>query len=400
MENLTRFLNLVRAMDAGAKAQAGHQLVVFKLVNGGRKFVRIVEDGEVMPWQWLSGLTAANVSYAVSTNRSLRHTFTKDIDHASPGHSFTMECSFLFAVDNARILVERLDDDPVRRVENELKLRLVQSARIIPWPELSEDVRRTAGKNVTHWVLDGQVDTIAAGGETRLLQYMHAFSKSYGIALGEITIVWRLAAREVEPAVAEVEVDRNLSLLQTQQRMKQAEVDAEGGLNKQRRMYDADEREYERQQRARDSFYTHLDEALGGVARNVDSMDKLAKAVQGGRQLFDPRPRPALSSGDGEVIAALPETTGGSALATTLSEIVRLTEDLDIAPATKRELVGSLLHIIAETYAAGEDSVERLNKYRDRLSAVLRPLTGVLSSEQFSTLRRVSDPAILKDRLK
>lgn len=405
MENLTRFLNVVAAQDMGVKPQGGRDLVVFKSVDGGQQFVRIVRAGEAMPKSWFPTFSGPHVSYAVSTNPNLRHKFTASIDHMSPGHAFSMECTFLFGVQNPRIVVERLEDDPVRRVEDELTLRLTLPARTIPWNELERDVLSTAGASLSRTLLSGPVEGAAVGSETgdTLLRYLRSFSEAYGLRLGEVSIVWRLSAREVEPATSDIDVDREISLIASRKRKKLAEFIADKELELERLRHETVTRGIRLTQQYKDSLYTHADEALGVVARGIDTIEKLGRAIETGQRMMGrPDPGPGqITNGalvDG-VLTALPAAASTSGLGTTLAETVLLVDGFDLGPGKKREIVSALLHVIAESYRDNLEDDSLLKEYLDRVAALLRPLTNTLTSEQFSALRRVSDPVLLRERL-
>ena len=126
MGNLTQEERLVSEERSGFSPKPGHDIVVFELVDRGLRNPEVVPEAKTFEPRRKGLFSKAQeyVSYAVSNNKHFRYSFTNRFNHKSVAHSFDLTFNLRFAVNEADLLVAKLQSDPLRQVRDEAQ-RLV-----------------------------------------------------------------------------------------------------------------------------------------------------------------------------------------------------------------------------------------------------------------------------------
>src|SRR5215210_5965280 len=134
MPNLTLEQRLVKsALDANPVPD--HDLVVFrKLGGGGLRFHSLLGPDDKLSLVDKLSLGSSVTVYAVTRDQNLRHKAAvpglKSADHVGP---FTLDLTLALRITDPRILVEKLESDPLGRLEKEVREVLGRIASRMAW---------------------------------------------------------------------------------------------------------------------------------------------------------------------------------------------------------------------------------------------------------------------------
>ena len=122
-----------------------HALVIYKKVGQGQVHVTTLPPGESFKPNFLErcftvvGYTHF-VAYAVNYDDQLSFTFTHDIKHSDHLHSFSLNFHLKYRVKNPMRLVDRLDSDPLSRLQEEAVKIVGSAVTSLPWFKVKEAI--------------------------------------------------------------------------------------------------------------------------------------------------------------------------------------------------------------------------------------------------------------------
>jgi hypothetical protein len=386
-------LKVVSASTSGFVPTPGSDLVVLKHAQSGLVFDRVIPDGQpVEQGKWLSRIfknDAEYVCYVVNRDPHLQHNFSTQIEHTSHGHSFGLDYVLMFSISNPRTIVERLNDDPVRKLELTVKGTVDAEARKIGWEKLSSNVLGSAGEDLTKDILD------------RRLSGLQEFAGKYGIALQSVELMWHLGAEEVADIQAEVKGKKTKKLAEIRTDTAKTELVSQHELDVLKAQQDAEINAIKRREQLYDIALEKTGVALHNVADKINTAEGLRHVYEVVRETALDHGQqaglPAHKSGSA-LTAGEPERTG-FAIGSIIDEALRQTQSLSCTASDKRQLLSCVLHLIAECYVDSSSDQKRLDEYIEVIRKIVSRTSRPLSPEQYSYFRRTLDVDALKNQL-
>jgi hypothetical protein len=366
MDNLTRGLRIVyEAPDF--RPVPGHDLVIFKRVGAGLNFLRLMPAGQEFRPKLMQSRTSL-VAFAVSRDPNWDHKFFKRLLHVDQIYQFTLHCAVAFHVADPQRLVELLDRDPLRRLEDEAIELFGGSVAHLDWDIVSGDEEQMSQEALRSEIRDRN------GVLRSNREHYERFAAEYGIAVDRVVLTRSLPTEELKVPAARKSADEARQIgwithpvqLDTKMREKQL-------------------RSFDREQRIIDSGFEATIEALRRAAGNIGSFDEISGAVD---HLVEIRSKVQLALGGGDSATAmlgagsspsLPATAAhAGGLPDLLHGLARLFAALPPEPSI-RDLGCAALRLLAELLADGNGDPVQVDVYRDALH---QGFTRVLEAHQ------------------
>jgi hypothetical protein len=327
------------------------------------------------------------VCYVVNRDPHLQHSFSTQIEHTSHGHSFGLDYTLSFAVINPRKTVERINDDPVRKLEHTIKGTIDAEARKIEWKRLSQNVLDSAGEGLTKEILDHQL----AG--------LKEFAEKYGIEVQSVGLIWHLGADEVAHIQAEVKGEKNKRLATINADTAKKELTSQHEIDVLKAQQEAEISAIRRKEQLYDIALQKTEVALGNVAEKVNTPEGLRHVYEVVRDTALDRGRqsglPAYKVGElgaGDAEATSPE------IGRVIFEALSQCQSLTLSSSDKRQLLSSVLHFIAECYLLSSGDQKKAEDYKKKADEIVSRASRPLLPDQWSYFRTLNVDA-LKNQL-
>jgi len=409
MPNLTTEKSFVKPV-LGVHPIAGHDLVVFRKVNGGQRFHSQLGPTDTLGLFPKLFYGSTLVAYAVTRDQSLRHTVRieelKSADHFGP---FALEVMLALSIAGAQLLVERLEDDPLSRLASEVQTVLGRAASRMEWSRI-----QAPPGDFEHQLLTSETELDETGKPISSQAFLQAFAKDLGLRLKRIQVArqfsadvgeaTRVAWREQERRRIDQEVlESELLKKQLENRQREYEAWQTNTLGNIQRLGAISA-----------SATENLEKVLNQIADKVDTVPGLRTVMN---ELIAMRDEIAqLSSvGGGPAPAGLREmkvvgALSPAAMLTTSAPSDPVTSLLDRLstrlgsiswePADRSRLYSSLLRLAGELARQGEaDSQVLVECRRSIKEQVPRLIKSVQTPEQRDLLLRLDDPEWLRSEL-
>ena len=377
-ENLTRREKLVeQAADLNTVPE--HHLVIFKKVGEGREYRETLSPGKTFKRKFLESRDSFT-AFKVPCDQSLRHRFSKKL-LTNDSRGFTLHVTLLYGVSDPRMVVSKIERDPLLRVQKE--------------------VLRILGGRAVH--LDWSA--IEQGGSHFESSLWHDSSGTPNHALNRIQDF----AHEQGIEVVNVGVGRSLPEGVTSKLRR--EQDAEDEYNKQNIEHAL--RMQKLQNEAAESelktFTTARDAIANRAASSAESFADMRRALHDWKALQSSgmtsagipehgASREAISSPGGlDGSAGQFALTAGGVLPQLLSSA--LDHLLTIEPASRRPLFSAFFHLLGELLAEDENE-ERVAEYREALERIFKTILRQLNRDQTEFLRHLLDVDHLRKDLR
>jgi len=398
MANLTRHLNVVGAEQSGIHPQPGCHIVVLKQIGEGRVLHRslapgVAPEGPKLLDRMFRGKDSF-VAIPVSANRNLRHEFTSTVEHVSPGHGFEADYVLSFAAASPEKIATCWQEDPVRKVEQEIRRVLDPALRTGNWDSLRAAI-----------LSDGAAGLCADQVQKRVAD-LRTFAEEYGIEIIAIRMSLRLSRTDAHPEAEWADVNRRQQAILANAAKTRAEMTAGHGIDMLKAEHNAElrgleatlnksVRQIERDDEALDAGLAGLKTAIGNVAVHTTRVDEITHAIREIQMARSPVPGALL----GEKPVAALGPGGESRLGELLQETVPLVQGLQGDAKKKRELLSVMLHLIAEAYVGGEPN-DRVKEYERRADDLISAWGDVLRDGQFMALSQLVGFGRLVERLR
>ncbi len=357
-ENLTRREKLVK-LAADLNAVPEYYLVIFKKVGEGLEYRQTLSPGETFKRKLLESHDSF-VAYKVPCDQNLRHRFSKKLLTVD-SRGFTLHVTLLYGVSDPQTVVNKIERDPLRRVQEEI-LRILGSRAVrLDWSVIKKGARHL------EWSLWHESPTTT----NNALQDIQAFAHEQGIGVVNIGIARSLP----EDALSE----------------RQREHDAEAEYNTESVEHALKESELRTFATARDALANRAAssaETFGDMKRALHDW----KALQGSGLQSSAMPLEGLP----QLVDQFP-LPGGGGLPQLLSSA--LDHLLAIEPISRRRLFSSFFHLLGELLAEDENE-ERVAEYRDELERNFKTTLRQLNRDQFAFLRSLLDVDHLRNDLR
>lgn len=178
MENLTLAQKIIRPHTIDPLE--GHTVVVFETVGtSGEEFRFEIEAGQRVPqtrldlWGWLRGRRSDDkyFAYAVSGAPQLHETFSTHVTMDVQAYAFDLVVDLAYRVETPRLVVTWRNEDPVKRVREEVARRIGREFAQQNWMRVCDDFRELEGD-----ILD------------TTLEPLRDFASRYGLRIDSIAL--------------------------------------------------------------------------------------------------------------------------------------------------------------------------------------------------------------------
>jgi hypothetical protein len=402
MENLTVHLKVVGKEIAGIQLLPNWHTVVLKQEKTGRKVAHEVQPGETLNRKWYKKFSGDSdyMSIPVTNDSHLRHEFHAAVDHVSPGRAFDAFYVLNFSVSDQRKVALQWAQDPVRKVEMEIRRVLNAITSKEDWNRLSEAIKRDSAVGL----FEGDVRK-ATGDDSEL----RSFAAGCGIRIDRIQMTLRLSKKDAQPDEKNAELERSNRITEYDKQMKIAKTKAEHEVKVLETQNTAQLQKIEQWGKLNAGVPGHVDTALGQIAvntksaaefkRNVEMIQGLAIATAASSEAGHPQQRDPFTGNQLPGSANLLLSAAlESKLVKTVNEIATSVDSLNGDLSLKQELASKLLHLVAEAWMGRNSSSNVMEKYAEEAKRLISQFS--LTAEQNGELGRLTNVRALQDRLK
>jgi hypothetical protein len=363
MTNKTLEERIVRPAE-GFATLAGHALVIANEAGGGRKHVQTFMPGEKVKLPWrrseLSG-------YHVTMNEYLRSKFGSAHLHRDEVHSFTLafELEFRVLATQPWIIALRSPDDPLAKVEQEIKRVLGTQLSALEWKALES--RSDWGHELM------RLQSLADNGEMVLnSERLRAFASEWGIELRQVSVVRHLSDEDLEIRQKGVTIERDEHLAA----LKIKEIDIESMVKSHEIKSRGDLDVLTTQQETRvataslpKQYIDGTKAALLEVSSKASSFHEIQRGFQHALQIADSvaiasagyaRGQTAsfeLGAGSTSALQLGPggNPTAGAGLTATLQSACEVAAGLICPEGDRKRFLGAMLRVVAGTLDGADD---------------------------------------------
>ncbi|MFL6233698.1 MAG: hypothetical protein ACJ76N_11235 [Thermoanaerobaculia bacterium] len=375
-----------------------HYLVVFKRDGGGKKLRACVAPGEPFKKPFFES-PESFIAFAVISDQNLRHSFRRPYRTHDLLHSFWLDFVLDYRIANPSTLVEKLDQDPLKRLENEVHLLLVQKNKALDWSMIEREQIDLED------VLFNTPDTRRHVENESNLEKLSQFSGALGFEVKRVVVTRDLPAKEIQVSNRHLEASREQAILAINHGTNELKQNLDHRLEDNQKSFD-------RRNFVADGIANNVKTALDQATEPIRSFDDIQRAmgkvaqIQGtilGLAAGGAAPPMASPSTPtllgGGVAGLLPQATPASPLTALLESFSTTLGTVDCSPMDRRQLLAACLHVIAESLKGEEGNTELLAQYAGALSATFERLLPVLNPGQIKFLRSLQNSSSLKREL-
>ncbi len=434
MSNLTISENLVREVPLAPLP--AHALVVYKVVNGGRTF-----QGELSPeqqfqeektswWKRFRSDPPSYLAYAVNLNEHLRLQFSRRVLLQNQVDGFDLIFKLKYHVSSPRRVVERLSEDPLSKLQNEIIDLITDVVSNEEWDAIRDRFNLVADNALAHTLHEISNQATYWGFAVDSVKLERQLPE--GIV--EPIFTKREKDLEIEKRRIEAEAEKRQADIDHQKTLHQVTLEHKGTLYKEGLEAERQEsqhghtlregdREFERKQQElkhQESLRRQEEEnrmarmvlenllndnellrqiKAGGADAAVEAFKNIAGETNSPRQLEEVfnvlRRLKQVSGGDGgtpssdvqslgglNVPVALLSAQNGEAgnlpkVAQLLSSSFHAVSAVSYTAAEKKRLLSAMAHLAAEAMLGEEADDDKLKAYREHLQDVVARLSFV-----------------------
>lgn len=398
----------------------GHTVVVLETIGqAGEEFRFEIEPGMRVPktgldiFKWIRGGRAGTnyFAYAVNGDPELRMRFATPIRLDNQAHTVTLTGSVAYSVGDPKLLVTRRNDDPLRKLREEIALTLQRQFAPRSWLSVRNEFR-----DVEREVLDA----------TR--EPLQRFARTYGLELRDLALSFELDEKDTRDVKHEAEIDQQRDIHKRDAALDRLKISEEAAnqamrtelqhrLAMQQLIFTNEEERLRNEQilenaplettvagilnnraigkAATDAAVIAIKNAGGSIqtpAQLVAAFSALLEATGKSRALF---------GSPGSILQAAPELGQLGAAQTgahpIVAEMFQRTEAFGWELMKKRQLQSAILHLVAELLADGTGSATVIEQYRGQVEE-LRSERG-LGFDHFEYLGKFVDTEGLRREL-
>jgi hypothetical protein len=394
MGSLTQEARLVKYVN-GVDPMPDHYLVVFKKVGNGRRFHATLSAGEKLR-RSIFASPSSFITYAVPSDTDLRHRFNRPYQTHEQTHSFILYFTVEYRISDPRALVEKLDSDPLQRLEDEIHSAILQTTKLLSWPDIEQE--QIDLEYLLFQATSGTAGTISN------LEKLKLFAQAQGIEVRRIAVSRKLPKDEIRaPVVRKLEQQRR--------EMMMAHHDTALLEQGQRQTLEAQDKGFARRQGVADGIAANTSRAISQATDGVRSFRDIHNAI--GEFVGIQNTILGIASGSGQVdagnVPSLPASPAGgllaasasatTPLATLLAEICAHLGGMACDTNERTQMLSLALHLVAEVLRGNQKSDETLERYRKALEGKSTDLISVLSREQLKFLQRLQETPQLEREL-
>jgi len=416
MENLTFAHKIIKPHTVDPLE--GHTVVIFeKIGEAGEEFRFEIEPGMRMPrsridlFKWLRGRGGTNYfAYAVTNDPELRLRFATPVKMDVQAHTFMLVTSLAYAVSDPRLLVMRRNDDPLRKLREEIGARLQYEFASKSWISIRHEFRELSA------------DVIAS---TSAL--LGQFAARYGLTISDLALTCELDEKDFADARHEAAIEQQIDIHEREANYDRLKITEESKTTNLRSEHQHEER---LRQTYRDNEIQTLQQmqALKGADLQI-AVDRLtnnrriaaavATAAEGaigtaGGAIRTPAEllqafttlqtavgqMRAVSDGTLPAVSeAIPllAASAQNGVAAVLAEMFVQTAQMPWPIQRKQELQSAILHLVGELLLDGAAATVVVEQHRSRVEALRSG--GGLRVEQFDYLKKFTDADRLRNEI-
>jgi hypothetical protein len=375
---------------------AGYHLVIFEQVGEGRVYHSKLDPGERPPEVRLFDRMFKGkpmyVSIPVNANSSMRHTCSSSVPHASEGHAFDIEYILSFVVASPETVATRWVEDPLRKIECEMKRIFDGAGNSTDWERLEAAILHNGGVDLTkHWVADGIDD-------------LREFSAEHGIHVKDVRMSLRLSRTDAGPhqAAASLMRDRVMETIRGEQA--KHEMLVKHNLNLLNATHHEELRAIQRPGEVADAGVKAVEKAVISVGENTHRGEDLVRTLRDVVGVVSQQQRGGIAGpaaiGTRETLSiAAGASATGSKVGLVVDQAAVLVSGLPGEDTSKRELLSILLHSIAEVVRDKDADPADAESYANRAADLVADWRD-LDTVQFRELNQLTDLARLRERLR
>lgn len=387
---------LVRRLDDVSPCP-DHYLVVFKRDGGGKKLRACVAPGQPFKKPFFES-PESFVAFAVIGDQNLRHSFRRPYRTHDFLHSFWLDFVLDYRISNPSALVEKLDQDPLKRLENEVNLLLVQRNKSLDWSMIEREQIDLED------VLFNMPDTRRHVENESNLEKLSQFAGTLGFEIKRVVVTRDLPAEEVQVSSRQLEVSREQAILAIDHGTHELQQGLELRL-------EDNQKSFNRRNLVADGLAINVKTAFDQATEQIRSLDDIQRAMgkvaqiqgsilgiaAGGTAPVASPLMPTLPLGG--IAGSLPQVASKSPLTMLLESFSLTLGTVDCSLADRRQLLATCLHIIAESLKGEDGNAELLAQYAGALSSAFERLLPVLNPVQIKFLRNLQNSSNLKREL-
>ncbi len=387
--NLTQQQKLVRYVP-GVDSVPDHHLVVYKKSGAGRELRGCLAPGERLKKSIFESPDSF-VSFAVPRDPDLRYGFSQEYKSHDQVHSFKLSLTLEYRVAEPAVLVDRLESDPLLKLEKEVASVLGQANKTVGWMAIEREE------------IDLQQVLFAPH-----LDRLRRFAAGQGFHLERILVERELAADEIRDSLATAQAQKERVVVAAQHSV---EV-VKGTLDQDLRLHLAGQQgNFDRTQKVADGLADSAVRAIHQVTDGITTFQGVHEAVAharalqagllgapGGTAVTAPlltAPGLAAAAPAGALPAMTVSSSARNPLAVLLEETCAALGNTACEPARRRQLLSLALHVVAEALHGEDAQRETLDRYAEGLQSLFHDLFDKLSDGQIQLLHRLLDTASL-----
>jgi hypothetical protein len=389
-QNLTKQKRLV-LLAPDFDSRPGYEIVVFE--KEGRRRSWVLKPGNTLKHRWFRRNNSL-VGYAVLSQGSIRHNFSRLWQTADQKHSFTLRYRLEIAVSDPIRLVERLAGDPLKQVEDEADSALGSKARRLSWKDIVHEDESFAQR------LLGEAPSQEQE-EPSSLDRLKSLTLDLGLELKQIAVTRSLP--ETEPIVKEDVEQRKLALMQLEHetivQKERLQLEKES-LAKRREI---STKKFEAVKTWVEASGKEGSRALAKLVDNISYPEGLPKAVQAvieGAKILDgseSRTDPQISGLRSS--AYLGTGMGSNGLVRFLVELIEEFEKLPCDSNENLRLLSVALHLVAEAVRGKDTKDEVIKPYKEAIKRGFDQYASVLERSQNKMFKTLIDIGALEQTL-
>lgn len=426
--NLTIEKKIVSNERQGYISKPGHSLVVYENIpKFGKKLSRIVPEGEMFTprKKKIFEQEPEYLSYWVNMDTNLSVYFSpNNHSHKSGGHEFGLGFKIYFSVSDAEKLVNRLDDDPIKKIRDLIESAIALEIAKVSWVQLCESKVKDDCGDLFNKIIGPNKDKF------------DDFAEQYGIKLKEVIAalffgttdseVFKKAAEEEKAQlIAKINHETEKHKIHLENEINALNIKMEHASEEERlnwllqishkkheldclnSWHENDRNEIKRIDKHRDVIFEGKATIVGNLADEIRSPEAVVNLYEKIEPLFqktgmgvlDKRSLEAGQSSTG-LIGVIPSTVRFGLLATLQEAVEQLGTEQDKGIAMKR-LLSYCLHLLAELSLGNKCDLEIVSDYQDKIRKNLDPKVNEdVTVSQIDYLHRIFDDLeVLKQRL-
>jgi AcrR family transcriptional regulator len=347
-------------------------LVIFERVGTGLRFRDVLQPNRGFIRRSPTAFFREHVAYAVDTDANLQLEFQFTVTLRDQIHSVELTFYVDYRVGDARLITEKLEADPLSRLQDRIQRLIGAAISATPWIEIKENFQEVESR-----ILDEQSVPAAR---------IREFAESVGIGVERMSVSYRLLDKDTEilRALEQARID------EVKRTIAQEAEDAK--------------KQQERKHKAMDNVVDSVNSAIEKLAGTIENPEEfrrtaatIVEAVQGfGNTILEDsarsRAEPSVATG---FRPKLLNPVGG------VEDMLHATIDRVAGsgsrPNDKRQLLAAILSLYAECLLGNAADVARLGHSADRVDEMLERLAENFAEDDLEELRALCRPSRIRD---